>query len=364
MKIRLIAGFTLFAGVVASPAESQARDSAAAVAVGAFVDTYYAWDFGRPPTLDRSFAGGASFTTQPARHNEFNVNLVFVEATLAAPAVRARLALQTGTSVDVNYAAETQLARHIQEAFAAVRIGRSVWVHGGIFFSHIGMESWISRNNLTYTRSLTAEYTPYYQSGAKLTWSPRPELTAQLNVVNGWQNIRENNEGKGAGVRIDWLPASGVTLSYYNLFSEEDGTRLRVLNGGGVKATLGRTTWIVQGDLGSQASSNSIGRAAHWYGGVLIGQMQASPRVAISGRVELFDDDEQIVIKTGAFNGAPLPPFRGFGGSIGVDVSPQPRLLWRTELREFENDGASFPDRGGMPSRKGVFVVTSIAVTL
>ena len=27
-------------------------------------------------------------------------------------------------------------------------------------------------------------------SGAKLTWQATPKLTAQLHLVNGWQNIR------------------------------------------------------------------------------------------------------------------------------------------------------------------------------
>jgi len=43
---------------------------------------------------------------------------------------------------------------------------------------------------MAYTRSLVADYTPYYLSGAKLTWQATPKLTSQLHLVNGWQNIR------------------------------------------------------------------------------------------------------------------------------------------------------------------------------
>ena len=45
----------------------------------------------------------ALFTTQPARHNEFNVNLAFVEAKLDGQRVARPLALQAGTSVQSNY---------------------------------------------------------------------------------------------------------------------------------------------------------------------------------------------------------------------------------------------------------------------
>jgi hypothetical protein len=66
------------AAALATPAQTPA-DTALKVTIGGFVDAYYAWDNGRPPSMDRSFAGGALFTTHPARHNEFNVPLAFIE---------------------------------------------------------------------------------------------------------------------------------------------------------------------------------------------------------------------------------------------------------------------------------------------
>ena len=183
-------------------AQSAPPDTALKVAFGGFVDTYYAYDLGRPRTLDRSFADGTTFTTQPARHNEFNINLAYVEALLAGSRVHGRLALQAGTSVQSNYGAEPtlgtvsgpSLSRFIQEAYAGYRVMPSLWVDGGVFYSHMGLESWASKDNLTYTRSLVAEYSPYYSSGVRAVWQATPNLTARLDVVNGWQNISETME--------------------------------------------------------------------------------------------------------------------------------------------------------------------------
>src|SRR5436309_13952034 len=83
-----------------------ASDTTIKVTFGGFIDTYYAYDFDRPPTIDRSFFGGALFTTQPARHDEFNVNLVYVEANLSGNHLHGRFALQAGTSVQSNYNGE------------------------------------------------------------------------------------------------------------------------------------------------------------------------------------------------------------------------------------------------------------------
>jgi len=157
-------------------------DTTTITTFGAYIDGYYAWDFSRPASFDRSY------TTQPARHAEFNVNLGFIEAKLSGPRVRGRLAIQFGTSVQANYAGEPHIghisgpgvSQFIQEAVIGYQISRTLWVDGGVFFAHTGFEGWITRDNLAYTRSLIADFSPYYEAGAKLTWTPSAAVTAQL----------------------------------------------------------------------------------------------------------------------------------------------------------------------------------------
>jgi hypothetical protein len=358
---------------VALGAQNPSADSTVRVTFGGFVDGYYAWDFGRPPSFDRSFAGGTIFTTQPARHNEFNVNLAFVEAKLEGERVRGRLALQAGTSVQSNYSGEPAngevsgptLARHVQEAYAGVRVAGNLWIDGGIFFSHMGMESWISRDNPTYTRSLVAEYSPYYSSGVRAVWQPTSKVTLHLHAVNGWQNISENNSGKGAGIRVDAAPSANATLSYYNFFTDEAGNRLRTFNGAGARLALGRATLLGQVDVGTQRKSAADGGTASWYGLMAVGRVQLTPVVALAGRVERYDDEDQVIVGTGVgIDGTPNGPLRANGGSVGIDLSPGPRALWRTELRGFANRSPIFPDgRGGAAKKADGLVVSSLALT-
>ncbi|MHB1310642.1 MAG: porin [Gemmatimonadaceae bacterium] len=368
LNITLAAG--LLAAMLATPAAAQApADTAVKVTVGGFVDGYYAWDSGRPASMDRSFAGGALFTTQPARHNEFNVNLAFVELKADGPRVRGRLALQAGTSVQSNYAGEPAtgqvggpaLSRFIQEAVAGAKLADNLWVDGGIFFSHMGMESWISRDNPTYTRSLVAEYSPYYQSGVKFTWTPSDQVTAQLDVVNGWQNISENNSGKGVGARVDWAPVEGTTLSYYNFLSDESGSQLRTFNGVGARVVRGAWTLMGQADAGRQAHAATS--SSSWYGLMALARYQVSPVAAINGRLERFVDDDQVVLATGSVGATANPAFHGHGASFGIDVAASSRALWRTELRGFGNRGAVFPNGTSAARSTGGFAVTSLAVT-
>lgn len=356
--------FTVLLLVTAAPharGQQSSADTAVTVKLGAFVDGYFAFDFGRPGAIDRAF------TTQAARHNEFNINLAFLEARLDGARVRGRLALQAGTSVQSNYAGEPRvgalsgpdLARHLQEAVVGVKIGEKIWLDGGVYLSHIGSESWASRDNLTYTRSLIAEFSPYYQAGVKFSWQATPTLAAQLNVINGWQNIAETNGDKAVGARVDWSPSSRATLSLYNFAGNEApdsvDRRLRLFQGASVKLVPNKR-WTLQGtfDLGLQDAG-----AGHstWYGAALIARVQATPRVGIAGRLERYDDKDQVIIVTGSSN-----PFRANGVSLGIDAVPAPRTLWRTEFRTLSGKFPLFPKRGDF-SKSDVVLVSSLALT-
>jgi hypothetical protein len=288
-----------------------------------------------------------------------------VEGSLSGDRLHGRLALQAGTSVQSNYAAEPtngsisgpSLARNIQEAYAGYQLTPSLWVDAGIFYSHMGMESWASKDNPTYTRSLVAEYSPYYSSGARLVWQATPKLTARVDIVNGWQNISETNTDKGAGLRLDFVPASSATISYYNFFNSEIDGRLRVFNGLGAKYLGERTTLLGEIDVGSLGAPSAGGSSSSWWGFTAVAREQLAPRLAIVGRVERYDDGDQVNIATG------LPdPFRGNGLSLGVDATPHPRLMWRTEGRGFFASNAIFPDGEGAPRKNGGFVVTALTL--
>jgi hypothetical protein len=332
--------------------------------VGAFVDAYYAFDFARPPTLDRVY------TTQPARHSEFNINLGYVDVRVERGAVRGRFALQAGTSVQSNYGAEPRvgsisgpdLARHIQEAVVGVRVGRPLWLEGGVFYSHIGQESWASRDNPTYTRSLIADYTPYYSAGLRAVWQPSPVVTVRVDVVNGWQNVSETNSDKAAGIRVEYAPSPAVLVGYSNFVGDEQPdslpNRLRIFNQ--AFARIGRADraalWVTV-DLGRQQNPGADGST--WYGLAAIGRLPLTGSVAVSARIERYADQDGVIVPS-----LGTDPFETTGASLGLDITLEPGLLWRIEARGFRGDGSIYPDRDGGFTRNSGMAVTSLALTL
>jgi len=339
---------------------ARAQDSTVHASWSGFLDTYYAFDLGRPATIDRPY------TTQAARHDEFNVNLAHLAVSLSGDRVRGRFALQAGTSVQANYAGEpsiggysgSSLSRHIQEATAGYRLGAGLWVDAGIYFSYIGGEGWISRDNPTYTRSLVAEYSPYYLSGVKLTWQrPGSPVTVQLDVMNGWQNISETNSDKAVGGRIDWQVTPSLSLGFATFVGNEQPdslpARVRVFN-----QVLGKWSWsgsaYVQGqvDVGHQGGST-------WWGWVLSAHLPVATRLAVAARLEGYQDPDQVILVTGSADA-----FTALGGSIGLDVSAPGGLLWRSEARVLHATADLFPKNGAAyASRTDALLVSSLALS-
>ncbi|MEO6210834.1 MAG: outer membrane beta-barrel protein [Gemmatimonadaceae bacterium] len=91
------------ASQVPDTSKAPAADTSIHVAFGGYVDGFVAYDFGRPRSIDRAL------TTQAVRHDEFNINLAYIDATLTGARVRGRVAAQVGTSVQANYAAEPRI---------------------------------------------------------------------------------------------------------------------------------------------------------------------------------------------------------------------------------------------------------------
>ena len=334
--------------------------------VGGFVDTYYAWDFNRPAHFDRAY------TTQPARHAEANINLAYIETKWSGPRYRGRLALQWGTSVQANYAGEPKIggvsgpnvSQFIQEATVGYQLAPSVWLDGGIFFAHVGTEGWISRDNVSYTRSLVADFSPYYEAGAKLTWAASPKLTATFALINGWQAISVYNTPPAGGVRFDYTPTPKLTLTYDNFIGnaapDSEAVRLRLYHDAIAQYTPSdRWQFVAMYSLGTQSASLPSGGTASWWGMTSFAKYHVTPRAAVVARVEAYSDPSQIIVVTGVPSS-----FQTTGGSLGLDVNLQTPVLWRTEFRGFRSKTGVWPLHTlGYFGRNDAFLVSSLALT-
>ena len=333
------------------------------VKLGGFVDTYYAFDFNTPKNHERLY------TTQPVRHNEFNVNLAYVDAVIKRDKTRGRIALQYGNSVQKNYAGEPAQGatsgpsnmQTIQEGYVGTRIGERTWLDAGVFFGNIGTESWISKDNLTYTRSLNADYTPYYSSGVRVEHQLTDSQTLQVQLLNGWQNISENNHGKALALQYKNALSEKTTLLYGNFFGDEEissapNPRFRAYHNFNLYYTPSELwQYVFTIDVGHQAQRNNDGVDA-WYTTIVTIRRKLDELDALTFRAEYYNDRHDVNVGTNTPNG-----FQVAAASVNFDRKLDARVLWRSELRGFLSKDEIFPQGTNRSNRLDGFVASSLA---
>jgi hypothetical protein len=190
------------------------------------------------PSTTNSPPDGASFVpgtgTTAKRANGFALNMVALDmVALDMGASRgpagARVVLGFGNGMEVLHAAEPagvatgpDVLRNILTAvvsFSPTRVPGLV-LELGKFPSPIGMESMLSKDYWNYTRSWMGEFSPYYLAGARASWNFLSHLTASASVVNGWQNVGENNPFKSVTTQLAW-DSDLLTLSWSTMTRPE-----------------------------------------------------------------------------------------------------------------------------------------------
>jgi hypothetical protein len=352
--VRILIGVSVLLFTVIPP-RIHAQDGPTTSVTG-FVDLYYAYSFSRHQHRDRSF------TTQPLRHNEFNLNLAMIDVRHQAERFRGRFAFQTGTYVQSNLAVEPPLLKNVLEASAGARFGDDVWVDLGIFPSHIGLEGIVSKDNWTYSRSLLADYSPYYETGLSVTAAVSEKVTLRGLLINGWQNISETNDEKAVGTQLQYKPSGPVLLNWSTFVGNEQpdsvASRLRIFNDFYAVVTMSQNVSLaIVFDIGMQKQASGDSYDV-WHGAALMSRYSINEHWALAGRVEYFLDRNGVIIPTGTPNN-----FQTIAASLNIDFSSAPSLLWRIEGRVFSSKDEVYPTRTGTSTTDG-FVAISAALTL
>lgn len=326
-----------------------------------FADVFYAFDFGRPRGPERQ-----PFLFNHNRQNEWNINLALVRLELENPKYRANLALQSGTYAQDNYAAEPEILRHIFEGNIGISLSSSndLWLDVGVFPSHIGFESAVSMDNWTLTRSLLAENSPYFETGAKLTCYPDHRWEIAALLLNGWQRIQRQpgNSLPAFGTQVAFRPNDQLSLNWSSFTGSDDpdeNRRIRHFHNFYAQFQgSGRMGLIAGFDFGAQQRQKSASTYDYWYSPVLIAQYAWSTRWKTAFRAEYYQDRSAIIIPDITDDG-----FAVTGWSVNLDYTPAPPIICRVEARYLSSRDEIF-QAGGSLSDRNFTVVASMAVQL
>lgn len=348
--IALFASFSTMA-LTAQKADSSTTEN---IRFSGFVDVYYAYDLGHPGDDERP-----RFLYQYDRHNEVDLNLGLIRADHEKERVRAALGLMAGTYAQANLINEPELLRNVYEARVGVKLSRKhdVWLDAGVFPSHIGMETAIGIENWTLTRSVVAENSPYYLSGAKLSWKPNGRLELAGLFMNGWQRLRRIQDDTPCfGTQVLWTIKSGMKLNWSTFLGSDTPDSI------GTYRVFNNFWWTWEGERwGGQAGAdigvqqNAAGRWDEWMGGVAILRRKLNETWRLVARTEYYNDDHQVILFTGTPHGLTT-----MGYSLGADLLVGPDALVRFECRTFHGVDAIFESVHG-PVRDNTSFTLSMA---
>ena len=339
-----------------------AADLPLGIQVHGAVDVYADANFNGPAD-HANFLPGTGTTAK--RANELSVNLASIELVKAPEPVGFHLWLGAGTGADVVHAGEfvgpaagPEIWRYVQQASVSARIpvGRGLVVEGGIYPSHIGFEGFASQGNWTYTRGWMGEFSPYYQTGIKVSYAFDDAWSVQLHLLNGWQRIGDNNNGKAIGTQVAWKTGPS-TLTFNTFFGPEldnDSSHWRFFGDLIWQLDVAPTTSLaISADAGLQQRPEVS--AATWHGEAIWVRQKLSPRWTGVLRVELYRDPD------GFISGVAQTLVEG---TLTVEYRPWDILILKLEGRYDHSTAPVFNGSTVLPNDKPSTVQDQVLVVL
>lgn len=331
------------------------------IKVSGYLETYYGYDLNRP--VDNNRPG---FIYSHNRHNEVNLNLGFLKGAYDNGSIRANLAVMAGTYSNANLAAEPGVLKNIFEANAGLKLSKTanLWIDAGIFGSHIGFESAISKDCWVLTRNIASDNTPYYESGAKITYgSDDGKFSVGGFYLNGWQRINRQtgNSQPAGGFQLTFKPTDKITLNYSNYVGTEgeDAVRVRRFynNFYGIFQLTEKFGLIAGFDYGTQQVAKGSDEQNEVLAPVAIARYRFNPKWALAGRVEYYEDKNGVIISTVTPEG-----FKTTGYSLNLDYAPVTNAVVRLEGKVFESKGKIFTRKLNQVNHDAI-ITASIAIS-
>jgi len=271
--------------------------------ISGLVDAYYGYNSNHP-------VGGTVTTPFTATNNQFSLNLIELALDKTPDKdspLGYHVGLGWGQAMDVvnnsdPYASTsswTKSAQFLKEGYLSylAPIGKGLQIDAGKFVTPAGAEVIESNGNWNYSRSLLFYYAiPYYHFGMRAKYTFNDKVSVTGLVVNGWNNIIDNNTGKTGGVSLALTPNKKWSITENYLFGPEQNK-----NNGDFRhltdTVIGYTptpklSLQANIDYGREMKWLTTGHSADWSGIAGYVRYAFTPKLAFAGRYEYFNDHD------------------------------------------------------------------------
>ena len=242
--------------------------------------------------------------------------------------------------------------QYIQQAYFGFKpfADKPLKIEAGKFFTPIGGEVIETYNNFNTTRSpLFVLGSPYYHLGVRAVAPITKEWTASVYLVNGWNNVYDNNSGKTLGVTAAYGgKKSTLAVAYFGGPEKTDTTQgkrnlIDIVYGYSGKAWWNNYTEFLWGGEGRIPVAGVASGKDVWYGFAHATRFNVSKNWSLSPRMSWFMD------RNGATSGVPQR-FIEMTGTAEYRLSKW--IIARGELRRDLSNRQFFDSQDQAASRK------------
>ena len=159
-------------------------------------------------------------------------------------------------------------------------------------------------------------------------------MNLYLYLLNGWQQIKDQNSNKAVATQLEFRP-NNFLLVNWNTYAGKESSASEPTYVGWRFFTdayfiYSKNKWSMTGSayVGSQAQSAST---ATWWNANVIAQYTLTDKLSVVSRIEYFEDGNRVQI-------VPITTAQGFsafGSSLGINYKFAENFLFRTEARVF-----------------------------
>lgn len=330
--------------------------------ISAYAEIYYQYDANRPLNNTRP-----SFVYSHNRNNEVNLNLAYIKAQYNNKKVRTNIAIATGSYMNANYTAEPGVLKNIYESNVGVKISKKhdLWIDAGILPSHLGFESAVGKDNWSLTRSLFADNSPYFETGAKISYtSPNGKLFVSGLLLNGWQRIQraDGNTSLALGHQLTYKPNSKITINSGSFIGNDKADSLKQMryfhNFYAMFQVHEKFGLTIGFDIGAEQKNKGSNTYNIWYTPILLAKFNANNKLSFTARGEYYEDKAGVIITSVATNAIKI---RGY--SFNTDYLILPNLVWRTELKKLNSQNPVFLNRDQALTSHSFSATTALAIS-
>jgi len=356
-----IIGWCICLSAVAQISDTSGKQKTTAIQLSGYAEIYYQQNSNGPLTNN-----GSAFVYSHDENKALSINLAFAKAAFNKDRVRANLALGFGSYMRANYAGEDGIYKQILEANIGWKLSQhsNLWIDAGVFTSHIGFESAISKDCWSLSRSIAADNSPYFETGAKLSYtSPNEKWFLSALILTGWQRIQmlNGNTSPSFGHQIQYKPNNKWTINSSSFIGNPTagihGVTRYFHNFYAIYQWSNRLGLIGGVDVGLQKNSHT-NRGQIWYTPVFMLQYTVNHYMKFALRTESYQDGNGVIITTGTPQG-----FRVNGISLNADWAINKHLLWRVEFKQLKSRDFIFTNQNNTPTQNLFSAITSLAVS-